>query len=87
VRVATPVYPTLHLVTLIILDDIVAYLLHARTVVPEKEPLLSNTRTQQKYNGFMQPVSKHQFGKREKQWKSGVFWGDLRRQRCYATAR
>jgi hypothetical protein len=28
-------------------DDIVAYLLKARTVEPEKQPLLGNVRTQQ----------------------------------------
>jgi hypothetical protein len=41
----------------------VAYLLHASTVEPEKQPLLSNTRTQQYNNGIMQPVSEQWLGK------------------------
>jgi hypothetical protein len=36
----------------------VAYLLHARTVEPQKQPFLSNTCTQQSNNGVTQPASK-----------------------------
>jgi hypothetical protein len=42
---------------------IVAYLLHARTVEPQKQPLLSNTRTQQYNKGVMQSVSRQRLGK------------------------
>jgi hypothetical protein len=41
----------------------VAYLLHARHVEPQKQPLLSNTRTQQYNDGVMQPVSRQRLGK------------------------
>jgi hypothetical protein len=41
----------------------VANLPHARTVEPQKKPLLSNTRTQQQNNGVMKPVSRQQLGK------------------------
>jgi hypothetical protein len=44
-------------------NHIVAYLLHARTVEPQKQPLLSNTCMQQQNNGVMQPVSRQQLGK------------------------
>jgi hypothetical protein len=43
---------------------IVAYLLHARTVEPQKQRFLSNTRMQQWNNFVMQPVSKQRLGKR-----------------------
>jgi hypothetical protein len=42
---------------------IVAYLIHARTGEPQKQPLLSNTRTQQYNNGAMQSVSRQRPGK------------------------
>jgi hypothetical protein len=35
-----------------------AYLLHAKTVEPQKQPLLSNTPTQQYNNGVVQSVSR-----------------------------
>jgi hypothetical protein len=41
----------------------VAYLLHARTVEPQKQPLLSNTRMQQKNNGVMQTASRQRLCK------------------------
>jgi hypothetical protein len=41
----------------------VAYLHHARTVEAQKQPLLSNTRTQQWNNGVMQPSSRQRLGK------------------------
>jgi hypothetical protein len=41
----------------------VTYVRHARTVEPEKQPLLNNTRTQQYNNGVMQSVSKQRLGK------------------------
>jgi hypothetical protein len=37
---------------------IVPYLLHTRAVEPQKQPLLSSTRTEQENNGVMQPVSR-----------------------------
>jgi hypothetical protein len=40
-----------------------AYLLHARTVEPQKQPLLSNTRTQQQSNEVKQTVSRQRLGK------------------------
>jgi tRNA C32,U32 (ribose-2'-O)-methylase TrmJ len=43
--------------------NIVAYLAHARTVEPQKKPLLNNTRTQQQNNGVMQRVSRQRFSK------------------------
>jgi hypothetical protein len=46
--------------------NIVAYLLHVRTVEPPKQPLLSNTRTQQENNGVMQSVSKQRLSKHGK---------------------
>jgi hypothetical protein len=42
---------------------IVAYLLHARTVEPQKQMFLSNTRMQQWNNGVMQPTSRQWLGK------------------------
>jgi hypothetical protein len=42
---------------------IVAYLLHARTVEPQKQPFISNTRTQQWNNGIMQPASRYRLAK------------------------
>jgi hypothetical protein len=45
------------------LFNIVAYLLHARTAVPQKQPLLSNTNTQQWNNRVMQPISRQRLGK------------------------
>jgi hypothetical protein len=47
----------------VILVDIVAYLLHARIDEPEKQPLLSNARTQQYNNGVVQSVSRQRLGK------------------------
>jgi short subunit fatty acids transporter len=41
----------------------VAYLLHARNVEPQKQPLLSNTRTQQQNNRVVQSVSRQRLGK------------------------
>jgi hypothetical protein len=46
-------------------NSILAYLLHARVTEAQKQPLLSNTRTQQKKNGVMQPVSRQRFGKHD----------------------
>jgi hypothetical protein len=43
--------------------DTVAYLLHARTVEPQKQTFLSNTRTQQWNNRVMQTVSRQHLGK------------------------
>jgi hypothetical protein len=51
---------------------IVAYLLHARTVEPQKQPSLSNTRTQQSNTGVMQPASRQRFAKHpsaQAQWR------------------
>jgi hypothetical protein len=42
---------------------ILAYLLHARTVEPQKQPSVRNTRTQQCNNGIMQSVSGKRLGK------------------------
>jgi hypothetical protein len=36
---------------------------HARTVEPEKQPLLCNTRTQQQNNGVVQPIYQQRLGK------------------------
>jgi hypothetical protein len=46
-------------------DDksIVAYLLKARTVEPQKQPLQSNTHMQQQNNGVMQPISRQRLSK------------------------
>jgi hypothetical protein len=46
-----------------LVHNIVAYMHHARTVEPQKQPLLSNTRTQQWNNGVMQPASRQRLGK------------------------
>jgi hypothetical protein len=54
---------SIHLLSPQYIQYIVAYLLHARTVEPLKQPLLSNTRKQQEQNGVMQPVSKQQLSK------------------------
>jgi hypothetical protein len=43
--------------------NIVAYLLHARTVQPKKQPLPSNIRTQQYNNRVMHSVSRQRLGK------------------------
>jgi hypothetical protein len=45
------------------INNIVAYLLRARTAEPQKQPLLSNTRTQQQNNRVMQSVSRQRLGK------------------------
>jgi hypothetical protein len=45
------------------MKDTVVYLLHARTVESQKQPLLSNTHTQQYTNSVMQSVSRQQLGK------------------------
>jgi hypothetical protein len=42
---------------------LMAYLPHAGTVEPQKQLLLSNTRTQQQNNGVMQPVSRKRLRK------------------------
>jgi hypothetical protein len=42
---------------------IVAYLLHARTVEPQKQSFLSNTHMQQWNNEVMQPDSRQRLGK------------------------
>jgi hypothetical protein len=41
----------------------VVYILHARTVEAQKQPLLSNGRTQQQNNGVIQSVSRKLLGK------------------------
>jgi hypothetical protein len=45
------------------LNDIVAYLLHARTVEPQKQPLLRNARTQKWNNRVLLPLSRLQLDK------------------------
>jgi hypothetical protein len=47
----------------VVLNDNVAYLLHARTAEQQKQPFLSNTRTQKWNNGVMQPASRQRLGK------------------------
>jgi hypothetical protein len=42
---------------------IVAYLLHARTAEPQKQPFLSNTCMQQWNKGIMQPASRQWLSK------------------------
>jgi hypothetical protein len=42
---------------------IVMYLLHARTVEPQKQPLLSNTCMQQYKSGVIQSISRQRLGK------------------------
>jgi hypothetical protein len=45
------------------LYNIMVHLLHARTVEPQEQPLLSNTPSQQWNNGVMQPVCRKWLGK------------------------
>jgi hypothetical protein len=46
---------------------------HARTVEPEKQPLLSNKRTQQENNGVMRTVSKQWLGKHALRRKHSLY--------------
>jgi hypothetical protein len=49
----------------------VVHLPHGRTAEPQKQPLLSNTRTQQQNNGVMRPVSRQRLGKQVLMRNSG----------------
>jgi hypothetical protein len=59
----------------------VAYLHHVRTAEPQKQPLLSNTSTQQQNNGVMQSISGQRLDKHipanTQQWELCSLWAIL----------